>query len=44
MSKSGHIKQIKEYKKKNGEINYQFQIKHNRKVIRRRGFLNYPMA
>lgn len=44
MSKSGQIKQIKEYKKKNGDINYQFQINDNGKVIRRRGFPNYPMA
>lgn len=44
MSKSGQIKQIKEILKKNGEINYQFQIEHNGKIIRRRGFTNYPMA
>jgi integrase len=44
MAKFGRIEQIKEYRKKNGDVNYQFQIKHNGKVIRRRGFPNYPMA
>lgn len=44
MAKETHIKQIKKYTKKNGDVNYQFQIKSQGKVIVRRGFPNYPIA